>query len=65
MCNVKESDISNNRDNWNHLKIIQKMPEQYTGKALTQGTTENNHMGHCTHASESSNVKVQNNEHEK
>jgi len=65
MCNVKESDISNNKGNWNHLKIIQKMPEQYTGKALNQGTTENNHMGHCTHASGSSNVKVQNIEHEK
>ena len=65
MWNVKESDISNNRGNWNHLKIIQKIPEQYTGKALNQATTENSHMRHCTHTLESSNVKVQNIEHEK
>ena len=35
--------------NWNHLKIIQKIPEQHTGKARNQGTTENSHIGHCTH----------------
>jgi hypothetical protein len=31
-CNNK-SDTSNNRGNWNHFKIIQKVPEQRTGKA--------------------------------
>jgi hypothetical protein len=61
----KKSGINNNRGNWNHLKIIQKIPEQYTSKALNQGTTVNSHMGHCTHTLESSNVKVQNTEHEK
>ena len=40
---------SNNRGNWNHLKIIQKIPEQLTGIAQNQGTTENSHSGHCTH----------------
>jgi len=64
MWNVKESDINNNRGNWNHLKIIQEIPEQYTGKALSRGTTESSHMGRCTHTLESSNVKVQNIEHE-
>jgi hypothetical protein len=54
MWNVKESDINNNRGNWYHLKIIQKIPEQYTGKALNQGTTENSHIGQCTHTLESS-----------
>jgi len=37
MWNVKENtDISNNRDNWNHLHIIQKIPEQRSGKARHQ-----------------------------
>jgi hypothetical protein len=26
-------ETSNNRGNWNHLKIIQKVPEQRTGKS--------------------------------
>jgi hypothetical protein len=65
MWNVKENDINNNRGNWNHLKINQNIPEQYTGEALNQGTTENSHIGHCTHTSESTNVKVLNIEHEK
>jgi hypothetical protein len=34
MWNVKnKSDTSNNRGSWNHLKIIQKIPEQHTEKA--------------------------------
>ena len=28
-----KSDTNNNKGNWNHLKIIQKIPEQNTGKA--------------------------------
>jgi hypothetical protein len=52
-------DTSNNGGNWNHLKIIQKIPEQRTtGKARNRGTTENSHITHCTHTSESTNVKV-------
>jgi hypothetical protein len=39
--------------------IIRRMPEQHTRKALNQGTTENGHTAHCTHTSESTNVKVQ------
>ena len=30
-----------------------------------QGTTENSHTGHCTHTSESNDVKVQNIQHGK
>jgi hypothetical protein len=45
--------------NCNHLTIIQKIPEQHTGTALNQGTTENSHIVHCTHTAESTNVKVQ------
>jgi hypothetical protein len=29
-----------------------------TGKARNEGTTENSHIGHCTHTWESTNVKV-------
>jgi ribosomal protein L14E/L6E/L27E len=59
--NVKaNSDIINNRGNWNHLQIIQQIPDQRSGKARHQGTTENSHAEHCAHTSESSNVKVQN-----
>jgi hypothetical protein len=46
-------------------KIIQKIPEQRTGKARNQGTTENSHIGHCTHSAESTNVKVENIQHGK
>jgi hypothetical protein len=60
MWNVKTNVIPvNNRGNWNHLKIIQKIPELYTGKARSQGTTENSHIVHCTHTAESTNVKAQ------
>jgi len=46
-----KSDTCNNRGNWNHFKIIHKTPEQHIGKARNQGTTENRHVGHCTHTS--------------
>ena len=52
-------DACNNIVNWNDLKIIQKILEQPKGKARNQGTTENRHIGHGTHTSESTNVKVQ------
>ena len=44
-------DTSSNGGNWNHLKIIQKIAEQRTGKAQAQGTTGNSHTGHDTHTS--------------
>jgi hypothetical protein len=60
MCHVKtKRDTNNHMDNWNHLKIIQKIPEPHTGKARNQETAENSHIGHCTHTSESTDVKVQ------
>jgi hypothetical protein len=34
-----KSDTRNKRGNWNHLKIIQKKPEQHTGRAGNQRTT--------------------------
>ena len=52
-------DTSNNRGNWNHLKIIEKIPEQHAGKARNQGTTENGHFGQRTHTVGSTNLKVQ------
>ena len=30
----------------------------HNGKARNQGTTKNRHIGHCTHTSKSTNVKV-------
>jgi hypothetical protein len=33
-------DTSNNSSNLNHLNIIHKMPEQHTGKARNQKTTQ-------------------------
>jgi hypothetical protein len=41
------------------ISVIQKIREQHTGKTWSQGTTENSNIGHCTHASESTNVKAQ------
>jgi hypothetical protein len=37
---------------------IWKSSRQHTGKAQNQGTTKNRHIGHCTHTSESANVKA-------
>jgi len=65
MLNLKTRDTSNNRGNWNYLKIIQTIPEQNTGKALHQGTTVNSHTGHCTHTARSTDEKVQNIQHGK
>jgi len=48
----EKTDTSYNRDNYNYLKIVQKIPQQITWKAH-QGTTENIPTGHCTHTSES------------
>lgn len=45
--------------NNNHLKTIQKMPEQNTRKARHQETTEKSHTEHCTRTSDSTHVKVQ------
>jgi hypothetical protein len=36
------------------------MPEPHSGKARTQGTTDNNHTVHCTQTAGSADVKVQN-----
>jgi len=61
LWNVRNnSDTSNNNGNWNRLTIIRTIPEQHTGIARYQGTTENSHIGHCTHTAESADVNVQN-----
>jgi hypothetical protein len=64
MWGVKISD-TNNKSNWNHLRIIQTVPQQHTGKAQNQGPTENSHIGHCIHTLGSTNLNVQNIQHEK
>jgi hypothetical protein len=44
-------------DNNNNVKIIPKIPERQTWKAGHQGTADDSHLRHCTHISESNNVK--------
>jgi len=51
---------SNNGGNWNHLRIIQKLPALHIGNARNQETTEKNRIRHCICTSESAYVKVQN-----
>ena len=64
MWNVKnKGDTGYNRGDLDYSKIIQKIREQHTRRTRSQGTTENSHIGHCTHTSESTNVKVQYNQH--
>jgi hypothetical protein len=38
--------------------IIKKMRDQRTRKTWSQGTPVNSHIGHCTHNSESTNLKI-------
>jgi hypothetical protein len=54
-----KGDASNNRSNWNHFKIHQKILEQRTGKARYQGTAEHSYIGHSTHTAGSTNVEAQ------
>jgi hypothetical protein len=37
----KKNGTGNGRDNWNNLKIFQKIPAQHTCEARHEGTTEN------------------------
>ena len=65
MWNVKtkKGDTGSNRGDWDYFKVIQKIHQQHTRKTSSQGTPENSHIGHCTHTSESTNVKVQQIQH--
>jgi hypothetical protein len=49
---------NNNINNNNNNHHIQKIREQHSRKPRSQRTTENSHIGHCTHTSESANVKA-------
>ena len=57
-------DDDDNDDDNNNNKIPGK-PEEHPGEARNQGTTENSHIGHCTHTSDRTTVKVQNAYHGK
>jgi len=57
--NNNNGDTSYNRGDWDYFKVIQKIREQHTRKTWSQETPENSHIGHCTHSSESTNVKIQ------
>jgi hypothetical protein len=59
-CKNKD-DASNNRSDWNHFKILQKIFEQPTRKARYQGTTENSYIWYSTHTAGSANVETQKN----
>jgi len=56
----RKSYASNKISNWNQLRVIQTLPEQYTGITQNQGTTSSNHIGHRKHTEDSTNLKVQN-----
>jgi hypothetical protein len=58
MWKVKTSDSSNNRGNWNHLKVTQKIPEFHPWTTQPQETTENGHIGHRAHTSQSTNGQL-------
>ena len=60
-----KSVANNNRCSCNHLEIIQKITEPHTGKSRNKGTRVDGHIGHCTHTSESADVKVQKVHHRK
>jgi hypothetical protein len=53
-------DTSNNRGNWNHLNIIQKIPEQHTGKHEIKELQKTAIFGTAAHISENTNAKVRN-----
>jgi hypothetical protein len=59
MWTVKTKVIPLITGNWKLLKIIQKMPEEHTGNAGYQGTTDNSNTEHHTQSLESTNAKVQ------
>jgi hypothetical protein len=55
-----KGDTSKNRGDWDYFKVVQNKREQYTGKTRNQGTTQNSHIGHCTHTlRKNTDVKVQ------
>jgi len=59
-----EGDSSNNKGNWNQLRITQTVPEQHTMNARNQGTTKKKkkkkkkHIWRCKHTTESNDAKV-------
>ena len=59
MEHKNKSDVSNNMFDWNHLRIIHKIPESHTERTQNRGTTEKSHTGHCTPTADSTAVKVQ------
>jgi len=54
-----KTDSWNNRDNWKHLIITQTKPEQRTGNAWYQATTQTVILV-TAHSSECANIRVQN-----
>jgi hypothetical protein len=46
-------------DDNDHFKILQKILEQHTRQARSQGTTENSYTGHSTRTAASANVEAQ------
>jgi hypothetical protein len=58
MWNLKTTVIArNNRDNWHHITVIQKIPEQHTCEERHQGTEKISRTGHCKETAENTNGK--------
>ena len=54
-----KGDTSNNRDDWDYLKSFRKYVSNIPGKHEVKELQENRHIGHSTHISESTTVKIQ------
>jgi hypothetical protein len=54
-----KGDAYDNSGHWIHFKILQKILDQNTRKARSQGTTENKYIEHNTHTLESTTVEAQ------
>ena len=58
-CESKRNSGINTGDR-NRFKTTPTVPGQHNRKAQNQGSTKNDHGGHCTHTAEGATVKVQN-----
>ena len=60
MLNVKAQVITVTGATGNITKSLRKIHQQHTNKAQNQGTRQKSYTEHCTHTSESANVKMRN-----
>jgi hypothetical protein len=60
MWNVETKHTNNNRGSWNLLKILRKCLSNIKHEIKELPKIKNNHIGHCTHTAESTDVEVHN-----